>query len=415
MNSGVTVHITREFGGLKAGQPSLFWDAEQRLFEEGTAFLNDEYCQTGFRSSPRTWKNVASALAFWFNWCFESNVDWRTASQDDLIDFKDGLSTAISPVTGDAYSSGTIVAYMQPVIAFYDYSRRHNTYFGDICSADALKSMRSSEESPDDVPSDASRLVPSRRAKKTAIRPFQTGDLRKFLAVLGPTPTEREAGDLRPSRDRLMADWGWAVGLRLSELMTLNPYQFLALHPDGESPFSQQSVEVIGKGNVARNVAVPNWLIADTLHYMQRERAQALEVGRKKGRLTPNVLFLAGTRSPDPGAPFTPRRFETIVKEACIFAGLMRLKQRIDSDSGVTTQISVANHCVHDLRHTYAVYTYWIEVGNGNSEPWKVIQAQLGHERLETTIRTYLKYVQLFGPRGQQDIRTLVGLTKGDG
>lgn len=414
MNSGVSVHITRGFAGLKEGQPSLFWETEQRLFEEGTAFLNDEYCQSGSRSSPRTWKNVASALAFWFNWCLEANVDWRTASQDDLIDFRDGLSTAISPVTGNEYSSGTIVAYMQPVIAFYDYARKRNAYFGDICGADALKS-RSESDDLLDVASDASRLVPSRRAKKNAIRPFKTDDLRKFLASLGPTATDRDVGDLRPCRDRLMADWGWAVGLRLSEIMTLNPYQFLVLHPDAESPFSQQSIEVIGKGNVARNVAVPNWLIADTQAYMEGERARVLELGRKTGRQTPNVLFLAGERSPDPGAPFTPRRFETIVEEACISAGLIRLKQRIDSGSGLVTQVSVANHCVHDLRHTYAVYTYWIEVGNGNSEPWKVIQAQLGHERLETTIRTYLKFVQLFGPRGQQDIRTLAGLTKGNG
>lgn len=409
MNSGVVVHIARDFGGLKVGQPSLFWEPEQQLFEEATAFLNDEYCQSGSRSSPRTWKNVASALAFWFNWCLEANVDWPTASQDDLIDFRDGLSTAISPVTGDAYSSGTIIAYMQPVIAFYDYARRHKAYFGDICSSDGLKSQ-SVSEGPLGILSDASRLVPSRRAKKNAIRPFQTGELRKFLAVLGPSATDREVGDLRPSRDRLMADWGWGVGLRLSEIMTLNQYQFLALHPDEESPFSQQAVEVIGKGNVARNVAVPNWLIADTLQYMQGERARALELGRKKGRQAPKVLFLAGARSPDPGSTFTPRRFETIVEDACISAGLMRLKQRIDPDTGITTQVSVANHCVHDLRHTYAVYTYWIEVKNGNPEPWKVIQAQLGHERMETTIQTYLKFVQLFGPRGQQDIRSLVGL-----
>lgn len=409
MNSGVVVHITRDFAGLKAEQPSLFWEDEQRLFEEATAFLNDEYCQSGTRSSPRTWKNVASALAFWFTWCVEANVDWRTTSQDDLIDFRDGLSTAISPVTGDAYSAGTIVAYMQPVIAFYDYARKHNTYFGDICSADTLN-LRYGSNELSGVTSDASRMVPSRRAKKNAIRPFKTGDLRKFLAALGPTATERGPGNWRPCRDRLMADWGWAVGLRLSEIITLNPYQFLALHPDREAPFSQQSVEVIGKGNVARNVAVPNWLIADTLAYIEGERAQVLDLRHATRRHIPNVLFLAGARSPQPGSPFTPRRFEAIVGDACISAGLIRLKQRIDPESGLSTQVSVSDHCVHDLRHTYAVYTYWIEARNGNSEPWKVIQAQLGHERLQTTVHTYLKFVQLFGPRGQYDIRSLAGL-----
>lgn len=409
MNSGVSVHFTRDYGGLKKGQPSLFWEPEQLVFEEGTSFLNDEYCQSGSRTSPRTWKNVASALAFWFNWCLEAGVDWRIASQDDLIDFRDGLSTAISPVTGSTYSSGTIVAYMQPILAFYDYVRKHNSYFGDICSADALRSRAFSNASFDTL-TDASRLIPSRRAKKNSIRPFQAGDLRRFLAALGPTATEREAEDLRPCRDRLMADWAWAVGLRLSELMALNPYQFLTLHADVGSPFSQQCIEVIGKGNVARNVAVPNWLIADTLAYIQGERSQVLKSRPKSGAQAPNVLFLAGSRAPNPGSPITPRRFEKIVEDACIAAGLIRLKRRIDPETGRSTQVSVASHCVHDLRHTYAVYTYWIEVGNGNSEPWKVIQAQLGHEHLETTIRTYLRFVQLFGPSGKQDIRTLAGL-----
>ena len=39
MNSGVAVHISRGFGGLKEGQPSLFWKTEQRLFEEATALV----------------------------------------------------------------------------------------------------------------------------------------------------------------------------------------------------------------------------------------------------------------------------------------------------------------------------------------------------------------------------------------
>lgn len=409
MNRSLSVHITRGFAGLKEGQPSFFWDADQRLFEEGTSFLNDEYCQSGSRSSPRTWKNVASALAFWFNWCSEAAVDWKTASRDDLIDFRDGLSTAISPVTGDDYSSGTIAAYMQPVITFYDYARRRKAYFGDICGADVFRSGSGSDALADTA-LDASRLVPSRRAKKNAIRPFRTDDLRKFLASLGPTATDRDVRDLRPCRDRLMADWGWAVGLRLSEIMTLNPYQFLVMQPDTEFPFSHQAVEVIGKGGMARNVAAPNWLIADTQLYIEVERKNVLALGRKAGRKVPNVLFLAGARSPRPGSPFTPRRFETIVNDACISAGLVRLKKRTDPESGLITQVSVPNHCVHDLRHTYAVYTYWAEVRNGNPEPWKVIQSQLGHEQLDTTIRTYLKFVQLFGPRGQYDIRTLAGL-----
>jgi len=303
---------------------------------------------------------------------------------------------------------------MQPVIAFYDYARRRKAYFGDIYGAEVYRAISEANDSSE-VVSAATTLVPSRRTNKGAIRPFRFDDLRAFLASLGPTATERDSADLRPCRNRLMADWGWAVGLRLSEIMSLNPYQFLVLHPDVNSPFSQQAIKVTGKGQKERDVAVPNWLVADTQAYIEGERARNLELGRKKGKKVPGVLFVAGARASDPGSPFTPRRFEAIVEEACISSGLISLKPRVCPESGLVTQVTVPRHCVHDLRHTYAVYTYWIEAMNGNSEPWKVIQAQLGHERLETTIRTYLKFVQLFGPQGQQDIRTLVGLAQRNG
>ena len=407
MNSDVLVHLSRNFAGLKTGQPSLFWEQGVALFEEATAFLNDEYCQSGARSSPRTWKNVAYALAFWFNWCSEAGIDWRAASRDDLVDFRDGLSTTVSAVTGDSYGAGTIIAYMAATIAFYDYARRRGVYFGDIVSSDAISQPANGVKS---TVESASLLVPRRRSKKTTIRPFQPEELRACLAELGNTCAERDARDRRPCRDRLMADWGWAVGLRLSEIMTLEAYQFLTMHPEDQSDFSHQPVEVVGKGNVRRNVAVPNWLIADTLMYLEGERRDSIRASKGRQRSVPNVVFLSGTHAPSPGKPFSGRRYEQIIGDACIRAGLSQLKARTDPETGEKTHTPVAKHSVHDLRHTYAVYTYWVEVKNGNPEPWKTIQAQLGHESLDTTIRTYLRFVKLFGPSGKHDIRSLAGL-----
>ena len=50
---------------------------------------------------------------------------------------------------------------------------------------------------------------------------------------------------------------------------------------------------------------------------------------------------------------------------------------------------------MHDLRHTYAVWSYHILKSLGDPEPWKSIQIQLGHKHIDTTINTYLKYVSL--------------------
>ena len=64
-------------------------------------------------------------------------------------------------------------------------------------------------------------------------------------------------------------------------------------------------------------------------------------------------------------------------------------------EDGIVSWSVVSKLCplfvVHDLRHTYAVWTYYILKENGEAEPWLYIQAQLGHEDLSTTQDTYLK------------------------
>jgi len=411
MNSPVLLHVTKRFDGLRPSQPSLFWQDNCSVFEEGTSFLNDQYCMSGARSSPRTWKNAAHALGFWINWCQASGIDWKLASRDDLISFRDSLKSAISPHTQNPYSSATIAVRVEVVIAFCDYGRRKRFYFGDILG-DRMASLLSGG-APNELPHESSSsIVPPRRPAKTAIRPFRVDELQALLERLGPTPADREPHDRRPCRNRIMADWGWAVGLRLSEIVNLECYQFHALHPEPASPFLSKAVEVIGKGSIRRNVAVPNWLIGDTLAYIDGERQDAIRACEGARWHPPNVVFLSGVHAQRPGLPLSTRRFQAIIEQACLQAGLSRLRSRIDPDGNVRTRVAVANHCVHDLRHTYAVFTYWVEAKNGNSEPWKIIQSQLGHAHLETTIRTYLRFVELFGPRGQHDIRTLAGLTR---
>jgi len=50
----------------------------------------------------------------------------------------------------------------------------------------------------------------------------------------------------------------------------------------------------------------------------------------------------------------------------------------------------------HCLRHTCAMWTYIAEKRQGNSEPWKVVQARLGHAHLKTTTDTYLRATSEF-------------------
>lgn len=101
------------------------------------------------------------------------------------------------------------------------------------------------------------------------------------MNVVGPRATLKEASDYRQARDRLIVDFGWAVGLRNFEITGLKITKFTDVHPDEDFPGDYQRVEILGKGSKRRVVAVPNWLILDAQAYIKNDRAEALK-NRKK-------------------------------------------------------------------------------------------------------------------------------------
>ncbi|MFC5354803.1 tyrosine-type recombinase/integrase [Azospirillum himalayense] len=421
-NEEVFVFINHtETSGLKKREPALFFTPSMRLFASPTTFLRERYTQSGRSPSPNTWANIAYALAGWFNFLFEIDVDdWRRASRDDLIAYRDVYSQAVSPKTGHPYATGTIAGRMAAILGFYKFAGQRCWYDGDILGEPesrqptggvGLATPASADTRNVHCMRTLADLMPRRRPSRSAVRPFFDAELRAFLSALGPRASERGNGDARPCRDRLIGDIGVFVGLRNDEIHQLTKYQFLTMHPDAEAPLADQRLTITGKGQVARTVAIPNWLALDVLAYIDGERAQAARAGRQTGRKEAPDLFLAGVESNAPGRPLTHRRFQQVVEEACLRAGIIRIVSRIDPETGAVTEVKKAKHCVHDLRHTYAVLTYWAEKMGGNAEPWKKIQAQLGHRHLNTTINTYLCYVDIFGKRERLiDVHKLIGL-----
>ena len=416
----VIVHKVVSLGdGLKAGQYALVRSPSMRLFEVPTAYLHQLAQVSPSRAS---WRNNAYALAYWLNYCTAAGVDWRYASVDDLIAFKNAMEVSVSAQTGQVLSAGTIAQRMTAVIQYYADGETAGWYAGNISDeagrtqqrhipidADPLAHTRQGNR----ITHAASKLVPPPLPVGTGIRPFAIRELRALLETIGPTATERDKDDLRPTRDRLMIDWGWVVGLRISEMLGLGVYQFLALTPDTNAPWQHSAVTVLGKGNKPRSVSVPNWLIHDTVAYINGERAAILRVGGAARRGASSALFVAGVNAPRPGRPLGTRRVEKILSDACISAGLVAHVQRTDPETRTISVAQVPLHHFHDLRHTYAVLTYHAEVKAGNSEPWKKIQAQLGHESLQVTINTYLKYVNGHNEFGSASVRDLVGLKRG--
>lgn len=406
--------------GVRVGEPAIFRTPEMSLMEDVTEFLRVWYVESGRRSSQLTWANAARALVSWIQFLDEIEIDdWKDASRDDLLEYRETYLSGISPQTGHTYATGTVAGRMATICALYAFAGRRGWYRGDIFDdGHDLPDPMGTNGLSAPAPSRSSRrwanasedLIPRARRSRTSIKPFTVAELIDFCDAMGPRASDR-GEDLRPARNRLIADIGWTTGLRLHEIAQLTKYQFLSLSP---APATLVGVEhqliVLGKGKKRRSIAVPNWVVIDALAYIDGERAEA--VAAVKSRREPGQLILAGLSSRKPGGPLGQRRFQQIVEKACLVAGLTELSEVKDTSTGESHTRRKAKHCVHDLRHTYAVLTYWAEKRHGNPEPWKKIQAQLGHEHLKTTVDTYLHFVEIFGQSEGVDLRQVLELDK---
>lgn len=418
---------------LDYGEPYIVEEPSMRILEEPSTFLRLHYVESGKRRSIQTWRAAAYQLKLWLEFLVALGLDWRIATIDDLKSYRNALRCAISPHSSDRYASATIRNYMLTVIAFYEFAARpaQGWYEGCLSAVedvkrrlvamdkDALAHTRKGDPVVQRLA--ANDLLPRGGRKHTAIRPFTVLEWRRITSVLGPMPTEYTLENNKLCRDRLICELAFWTGLRISELLGLYTHQFRAIIFDKDAPAAYSRVTLRAettKGQVERSIRIPNWLIEEINVYIEDERSACLvkmcaidKACNRRSTRTPAQVFLSGQNSNRIGRPLGVRRCQQILEKACYKAKLVSVQRRYDFDSNAGRDTLVAAHCFHDLRHSYATWTYWAESKLGNSEPWKLIQAQLGHKHLQTTIDTYLHYVNIFdGSTLPIDVRQLIGL-----
>lgn len=404
---------------LKPGVPALFLDTRDKLdlFEQPTRFLGERYVRSGSTPSSHTWEKAAYGLKSWFQFLQAIDRDWLNASEQDRIDFRDTYRGSISQKTGRAYGAAGVHDAMVVVRSFYQHCADRGTYHGDIGASSVAAEYK--------VPIDLDALAHTRSAGVMRVRdralpkvrpgvkihPLTPRDLKNLLCHVGPQACARD-GDQRVARDRLICDLGWAVGLRLNEINNLTTLQFMTLSPDGCAPFVGMALIILhGKGNKTRQVLIPAWLVMDIQAYMDGERAASLRACKTKNRHAPTRLLLGHEHSGSAGRPVTNAALQKMFRVACLTLGLVEIVEKTDPETGKQFTYKTPRHSMHDLRHSYAVLTYHAERANGNAEPWKKIQAQLGHSKLQTTIDTYLSHVEIFTDKpGLLEVRRMLGL-----
>ncbi|CAE6967473.1 Tyrosine recombinase XerC [Paraburkholderia nemoris] len=352
---------------------------------------------------------------------FDSNTElpiWSITAED-IKDYRNVLECEISPQTSDLLSDKTVFRLVACAIHYCEWGQ--SVGIVDPHTVLDRKVIRGRCRSPEEMqlihtlsseqmqPNAISDLLPTvARDSGDHVRALEMRDWQLVAAELGPLPLVSgeldplQELDCRPCRDRLASHCSLETGLRVDEVANLTKYQILDLRVPEDAPGHHTIRMRIThtKGLHPRYIDMPADLVRALHIYIDGERRQCVEQGKRvrPGWKEEPTLFVnhvnAGKHA---GLPIKPDTLSHAFRKAVLRAGLTRtvkkLKQ-LDLDRQEVFYIQDAAHRYHDLRHTFAIWTYLTEKEAGNAEPWKIVQARLGHLSLQTTLAYYLAHVR---------------------
>lgn len=392
---------------LPGGFPFLVDEETQRPIEAALLFLVAKYLR---KNGPRYVVNSAKAsardLADWWRFLEFRQLAWEKIERADIEDYRDIMLGTISPHTHEPYSIRTVNRRLETISSFYQHAWKAGWVQSEIDKIQTrsgvgrpLDTVFLPHVSPETRKVTKSDLMPDDNAlPDDMVRAMTITQYRAVAHELGPIPPSpgEVATDSRPMRDRLWAEMCLQAGMRPEEPARVTKYQILDLSPeDPGNPYGVSFLRIRGKGNKRRSVEIPNFLLEWLLRYIDSERKDSLTEARKRGlraKNEPANLFLnyASARH-NSGRPTSYDTFQASFRAAVLRAGLTRTAMKCDPDLGKNYTVLEPQFVPHCLRHTFAVWTYFFERQNGNPEPWKRLQALLGHEHLSTTLNIYLR------------------------
>ena len=396
---------------LPEGFLFLVDDETGRIVEPVLLYLADRFISRKGYSQLNTLRAAVYILKDWWAFLAEFAKIWNEVNTDDLRFYRDAMLQTVSPKTHQPYGVNTVRRRLSTVLQFYDWAYQEG-FFGENLNAKSVRQIIRSMDrnamahlSSDTGRSEVSDLLPlPRGSADDAVRPLTETEYRTVAHLLGPLPPEtgQSITDCRPTRYRLIAEVAIHTGMRRNEISSLTVWQILDLRPDSSRPFGAVKLLITKtKGLRQRHVFMPNWLVVALLWYIDHERKQALTVAKahwlKDQAKAPAALFLNGAEARrHAGKALQNGTIDAHFHQATIAAGLTHAVHKIHPETGEHYVGHEPSHVFHDLRHTFATWLYWFEKSLGNPEPWKKIQARLGHTELATTTGLYLRAVADF-------------------
>lgn len=398
---------------------TMLFTGDLRPIEPANLFMLERCCGPG---RSRRWQNTQMAyaddLATWWTFLEANDLRWDAIDRQDILGFAQALAMGISSVTGRQFSPQTRARRIGTVEGFYRWAFDAG-FVAEPVVGNARNSLRAMVRQGTLAPAGSfsvnarSETRPKQPAGDERVNPISHADLPRILEALGPGEGLRAQGDARRVRDRLIAETSLVTGMRVEEIVALTIYQIQALEPylDHTDPYASLTMPItVTKGGRPRKVVIPAGHVAKLVDYIDGERADVLRSAVARGKFAdgarqPVALFLnhEGSNLRDAGEQVSTRTASCAFTSAVLSLELIRSEvgYEIDPDTGtpcvdgagqeIRVVFRFPKHTFHDLRHTFAVRYYHIAARHG--EPLKKLQARLGHARLETTARIYLRHV----------------------
>lgn len=398
--------------GLPEGMPFLVSRTSHEVIRPVLEFMAREYLvrlprnyKHKLKRSPETRKSVIYDLKDFFDFLDAAKIRLADTDEEYVNAYVRSMIDCPCPLTCNPYAAATLKRRYSSVSSFLSWAMgqgiiRHRFA---LPRAEASPYTRGNPQSSAHLPRGKTIVEQAgllRLEDKSAhVRVMGFTEMRVVLDSFGPLPIdEAEPGSgqfkLRPTtRDRLMVECGLQTGMRRAEICNLPLATVRAAHLSHRdlSPTAMTKIRIIGKGPKSRTIFIPEWLISALLVYADGERQKVVQAARDaNGQYTePSALFL---NSPNVtrgrGNKVSPKTFD------CFFRRTQLATQQrlVRENANFKPHIFV----VHDLRHTYAVWTYVVRKRQGDTDPIKFVQAQLGHSEMSTTSDLYLAPASAF-------------------
>jgi len=395
VSEAVAALIGRQLVPLKVGEPFLVSATSGAPIQPFLYFMREK--GRGWMAATRD-AYVDDLLDF-ANFLDAHELEIRDITVDTLQDYVFSHSEVPSSATGRPFAAETISRRLSTAKAFAIWASGRG--FLDERLSTSLQLIQipiqrdelahlgpQSTVALDDAIDEPKKLCDDEHVQVLSLE-----DSRQLLDELGSLPREWrhcQPGEVSsPVKNRLMAELSLATGLRRTEVCRLELRQVTRVVVDPEVPLRQYTLSIVRKGGQRKKFFVPGWMVFSLQQYAIGERRDAIESARRLSSTfeEPPCLFVNGLDARrNRGGALNPKSLDRIFSTAQARLGMLSLTGR---DSGKLGQ-ELARYRFHDLRHTYAIWTYLARKAAGDSEPWIFISRQLGHRNLSTTIRIYL-------------------------